>query len=161
MRSCWFFLSAYISFLPSGNMLWNWVMVICETCDKFEGIRQILVLSNHFLSLEILVCISLVSWIFFWELYFIDVKAISFINNYSYMFSWRKSRFDAKAITGRKTETISITIFGVNFMSYVTCSSYFWRIQEFKSFKLASRNIGIVKQISISLLKEYINPLLN
>ena len=56
----------------------------------------------------------------FGELYFIDVKAIFFINNYSYMLFSRKSHFDARAITSGKKEAIFITIFGVNFMSYVT-----------------------------------------
>ena len=97
----------------------------------------------------------------FGELYFIDVKAIFFINNYSCMFFSRKSHFDAGTITGGKKEAIFITIFGVNFMSYVTYWSYCWRSRDFKPFKLASLKIKLVKQISNNLLREYIYPLLN
>ena len=77
------------------------------------------------------------------------------------MFSWRKTHFDGKTITDGKKEAIFITIFGVNFMSYVTYWSYYWKIWDFKFFKLASRKIGIVKRISNSLVKKSINPLLN
>ena len=131
-------------------MLWNWVMEICGTRDKFEGIRQILVLSNHFLSFEILVWIFLASWIFLESCISLIVKAIFFVNNYSYMFSWRKRHFDAKTITGGKNEAIFIIIFGVNFITYW---SHCWRIRD---FKLVSRKIGIIKRISNNLLKEYL-----
>lgn len=105
---------------------------------------------THFLSFEILVWISLASWIFLESCISLIVKAIFFVNNYSYMFSWRKRHFDAKTITGGKKKAIFIIIFGVNFITYW---SHCWRIRD---FKLVSRKIGITKRISNNLLKEYL-----
>ena len=91
--------SIYTSFLPSSNMLWNWIRVISRIRDEFERIRQILVLSDHFLSFEILVWISLASWVYLESCISLMLKQYSILTT-TRTCSPEESHFDAKTSTG-------------------------------------------------------------